>query len=128
MPVSPSPEIPRKARPKVSEGRRRFWSPFHVFRATVVFPSLLLFAISIAAQDRALISGDIEDRQDNPIAGTQVILRNDSLRVERSTVTNSDGLYFFAEVVPAEGYVVTSTAAGLIFAPTSVKFDVEVGE
>ena len=99
-----------------------------MFRATIVVPYLLFFAISIAAQDRALISGDIEDRQDNPIAGTQVILRNDSLRVERSTVTNSDGLYFFAEVVPAEGYIITSTAAGLIFAPSSVKFDVEVGE
>ena len=29
-----------------------------------------------------LISGDIEDRQDNPIAGAHVILRNDGLRVD----------------------------------------------
>ena len=100
-------------------------------RATKVVLALAIVVstpVIILAQDRALISGDVEDRQDTPISGVQVVLRNDSLRIERSTTTNSDGLYFFAEVVPAEGYVITTTGSGLTFAPASVKFDVEVGE
>src|SRR5271166_5415681 len=80
------------------------------------------------AQDKALISGDAEDQQDVPVSGVQVTLQNPSLRVERTTTTNSDGYYFFAEVSPAEGYVITASAPGLTFAPQSVKFDVEVGE
>ncbi len=102
-----------------------------MLRATQVVLVLALFlsaSVFTLAQDRALISGDVEDRQDTPISGTQVVLRNASLRIERTTTTNSDGLYFFAEVVPAEGYVITATYAGLAFLPASVKFDVEVGE
>jgi|SRR5271157_1749494 len=102
-----------------------------MLRATKVVLSIAIFvstSVCVFAQDRALITGDVEDRQDTPISGVQVVLRNDSLRIERSTTTNSDGLYFFAEVVPAEGYVITTTGSGLTFAPASVKFDVEVGE
>ena len=62
------------------------------------------------AQDRALISGDTEDKQDTPVSGVLITLRNNSLRVARTTTTNSDGLYFFAEVVPAEGYVMSASA------------------
>ena len=80
------------------------------------------------AQDRALISGDSEDSQDVPVAGVQVTLKNASLRVERTTTTNADGYYFFAEVSPAEGYVITASAPGMTFAPQSVTFDVQVGE
>ena len=92
----------------------------------VVFLSTCL-GVSLA-QDRALISGDAEDAQDVPVAGVQVTLQNPALRVERTTTTNSDGFYFFAEVSPAEGYVITASAPGMTFAPQSVKFDVEVGE
>jgi len=80
------------------------------------------------AQDKALISGDAEDLQDVPVSGVQVTLQNPSLRVERTTTTNSDGFYFFAEVSPAEGYVIAASSPGMTFAPQSVKFDVEVGE
>ena len=107
------------------------WGRTEMLRATKVALALTIFVsafICTLAQDRALISGDVQDRQDTPISGAKVVLRNDSLRIERSTTTNSDGLYFFAEVVPAEGYVITSTAPGLTFSPASVKFDVEVGE
>ena len=102
-----------------------------MLRATKVALALAIVVstpVIILAQDRALITGDVEDRQDAPISGVQVVLRNDSLRIERSTTTNSDGFYFFAEVVPAEGYIVTTTGPGFTFAPASVKFDVEVGE
>jgi carboxypeptidase family protein len=102
-----------------------------MLRATKVVLALAIVVstpVIILAQDRALISGDVQDRQDTPISGVHVVLRNESLRIERSTTTNSDGLYFFAEVVPAEGYVITTTGSGLTFAPASVKFDVEVGE
>src|SRR3974390_2751429 len=107
------------------------WGRTEMLRATKVALALTIFIsgfICTLAQDRALISGDVQDRQDTPISGARVVLRNDSLRIERSTTTNSDGFYFFAEVVPAEGYVVTTTGPGLTFAPASVKFDVEVGE
>ncbi|HWS96167.1 MAG TPA: carboxypeptidase regulatory-like domain-containing protein [Candidatus Methylomirabilis sp.] len=102
-----------------------------MLRATKVALALAIVVstpVIILAQDRALITGDVEDRQDTPVSGVQVFLRNDSLRIERSTTTNSDGYYFFAEVVPAEGYVVTTTGPGFTFAPASVKFDIEVGE
>ncbi len=90
---------------------------------------LVIVASSFSlAQDRALISGDAEDNQDTPVPGIRVTLHNESLRVERSTTTNSDGFYFFAEVAPAEGYVITADAPGMAFAPQKVKFDVEVGE
>ena len=82
-------------------------------RATVLATVVTLFAVCAVAQDRALISGDSEDQQDTPVSGVRITLRNESLRVERTTTTNSDGLYFFAEVVPAEGYVMTATAPGM---------------
>ena len=97
-------------------------------RATLVLVVVVSATLCSLAQDRALISGDAEDNQDTPVAGVQVTLRNPSLRVERTTTTNSDGYYFFAEVTPAEGYEITATESGMSFAPQSVKFDVEVGE
>jgi Carboxypeptidase regulatory-like domain len=89
---------------------------------------LLILVLGSQAQDRALITGDATDNQDTPVPGVQVTLRNDSLRVARATTTNADGLYFFAEVVPAEGYVIEASAPGLSFSPPRVKFDVQVGE
>ena len=98
-------------------------------RRATVFAFVLIAASSLSlAQDRALISGDAEDKQDTPVPGVRITLRNDSLRVERTAITNSDGLYFFAEVTPAEGYVIAAEAAGMEFAPQSVTFVVEVGE
>jgi hypothetical protein len=98
-------------------------------RRATFFAFVLIAASSLSlAQDRALISGDAEDKQDTPVPGVRIILRNDSLRIERTTITNSDGLYFFAEVTPADGYVVAADAAGMEFAPQSLKFEVEVGE
>jgi hypothetical protein len=97
-------------------------------RATILFIVVISATLGGLAQDRALISGDTEDNQDTPVAGVQVTLRNPSLRVERTTTTNSDGYYFFAEVTPAEGYEIAASETGMTFAPQSVKFDVEVGE
>ena len=97
-------------------------------RATFLAVYLFVVVLDSQAQDRALISGDVSDKQDTPIPGVQVTLRNESLRVERVTSTNADGLYFFAEVVPAEGYVTEASAPGMSFAPHGVRFEVQVGE
>jgi Carboxypeptidase regulatory-like domain len=99
-----------------------------MWRASLVMLFLSTCTAVGVAQDKALISGDTEDLQDVPVSGVQVTLQNPSLRVERTTTTNSDGFYFFAEVSPADGYVITASAPGMTFAPQSVKFDVEVGE
>ena len=96
--------------------------------ATILVSVLLAGSLSSLAQDRALITGDAEDKQDTPVPDVRIVLRNDSLRIERSTTTNSDGLYFFADVAPAEGYVISAEAPGMEISPRSVKFDVEVGE
>ena len=97
-------------------------------RAT--FLALFLAACFTAslAQDRALISGYAEDKQDTPVPGVEITLSNPALRIQRTTTTNSDGLYLFAEVAPAESYVITASVSGMSFAPQGVKFDVEVGE
>jgi len=98
-------------------------------RRVTAFAFVLIAASSLSlAQDRALISGDAEDKQDTPVPGVRVTLRNDSLRIDRTTTTNSDGLYFFAEVTPAEGYIIAAEASGMEFAPQSVRFEVQVGE
>jgi hypothetical protein len=96
---------------------------------TVVL-TLVLASASVwgSAQDRAIISGDCVDAQDTPVRGVQITLRNESLRITRTTTTDSDGLYLFAEVVPAEGYVIKAAAPGLTMTPPQVKFSVEVGE
>lgn len=75
---------------------RRFGGPLSIRRATTLAALLVLFSIGSLAQDRALISGDTEDKQDTPVSGVLITLRNDSLRVARTTTTNSDGLYFFS--------------------------------
>jgi hypothetical protein len=97
-------------------------------RATILAFFLIAAAAFGFSQDRALIIGDAENEQDTPVPGIRIALRNDELRVDRSTTTNSDGVYFFAEVAPAEGYVVAAELPGMVIAPKSVKFDVEVGE
>ena len=97
-------------------------------RAIILAFFLIAAAASSLSQDRALITGDAEDNQDTPVSGVRITLHNDELRTDRTTTTNSDGLYFFAEVTPAEGYVITADAPGMNFAPKSVKFNVEVGE
>jgi hypothetical protein len=99
-----------------------------MMRATILIVITISATLCGIAQDRALISGDTEDKQDVPVAGVHVTLQNPSLGVERNTTTNADGYYFFAEVAPAEGYVVTASLPGMAFAPQTVKFDIEVGE
>lgn len=97
-------------------------------RATILAFVLVAGSALSLGQDRALISGDAEDKQDTPVPDVRVTLRNESLRIERTTTTNSDGLYFFAEVTPAEGYVISAEAPGMAFAPQNLRFEVQVGE
>jgi len=112
-----------------SLGGRGFGGHSQVMNRGMFLAGYLFVAVlGSQAQDRALISGDAVDTQDTPVAGVEVALRNDSLGVARTTSTNADGLYFFAEVAPAEGYVIEASAPGISFAPQRVKFEVQVGE
>ena len=110
------------------QGGRCSGAPKVMKRATFLLLYCWLAMGLCMAQDRALISGDATDQQDTPVPGVQIRLSNESLRVDRTTTTNADGLYFFAEVVPADGYIIEASTPGMSFAPQRVKFDVQVGE
>jgi hypothetical protein len=97
-------------------------------RNALLFLLLLLVTVLSRAQDRAMIMGDAADEQDVPIASVQLTLRNGSLGIQRTTSTNADGLYFFAEVPPADGYTITALIAGVNFSPAVVKFNLQVGQ
>jgi hypothetical protein len=110
------------------EGRLKDGDPMK--RAILVAVCLLAATVCTFGQERALISGGAEDNQDAPIEGVEITLSNDSLgpKATRTTHTNSDGLYFFPEVVPLQGYTIEVKKSGLSFSPPNVQFDVEVGE
>src|SRR5271165_2057041 len=63
------------------------WSLPSMRHATILVLVLLAGSLSSLAQDRALITGDAEDKQDTPVPDVRIVLRNDSLRIERSTTT-----------------------------------------
>src|SRR5208283_3903673 len=95
---------------------------------TVLCTLLGVLSVCALAQEKALITGDVEDQQDRPVAGTLLHLRNKALRVDRKTTTDSGGIFFFSDVSAADGYVMTAEAPWPKFAPESQKFVVQVGE
>jgi len=98
-------------------------------RHALVFMTLLAgLSVGGLTQEKALITGDVEDQQDKPIANAVLHLRHKELRVDRKTTTDSGGLFFFADVDPADGYIMSAEAPGAKFAPESQKFAVQVGE
>ena len=61
--------------------------------------SLVLLAAPASAQfDTAQVSGAIQDSSGAVLPGADVVLVNESTRLERRTVTNETGLYTFANV------------------------------
>src|SRR5438067_12608235 len=66
--------------------------------------SPLLFA----ATQNAVLYGVVYDAAGNPAAGVSVSLENSAIGMARTTVTDSDGSYNFAEVPPAENYTLSA--------------------
>jgi hypothetical protein len=87
-------------------------------------------AVAARAQDKALITGDVVNAQDQPMAGVRVTLQNDELGVKRTFTTDNDGTYFFASVGPADGYriIAVTDAPSVKFSPAEVPINVQVGE
>ena len=61
-----------------------------VFLLAAVLPGMLL------AQTSGSISGKVTDDEGKPIAGADVTVTSEALGIERSSVTDANGLYTFA--------------------------------
>jgi hypothetical protein len=96
---------------------------------TIICVICIIVLAQATAQDKAVLMGDAQDHREKPIPGLKITLRNEALRIDRSTLTDADGLYFFADVTPAEGYIIAVDSPGVKFALSSLPaFNVEVGE
>jgi Carboxypeptidase regulatory-like domain len=92
--------------PSRSRGARTLLAGILFVVATALFgPHRCVFAQSSSAG----VNGVVTDPGGAVVAGVQVILKNVDTNVERVTVSNSTGVYFFAEVPPAR-YTLTFTA------------------
>jgi hypothetical protein len=91
--------------------------------ATVVFFSS---PHALAQGSSAGVNGVVTDPGGAVVSGTKVTLKNVATNVERDTVSNGTGDYFFNEVPPAR-YTLTFTAAGFN-SETIAGFDVGVAQ
>jgi len=81
----------------------------HHLNLFLTFTLVLLSALPmLAATQNATVYGTVYNASGNSEAGITVSLANPSLGFQRTTTTGSDGSYNFAEVPPAEGYVLTA--------------------
>jgi hypothetical protein len=81
----------------------------HHLKLFLTFTLVLLSALPmLAATQNATVYGTVYNASGNSEAGITVSLANPSLGFQRTTTTGSDGSYNFAEVPPAEGYVLTA--------------------
>jgi hypothetical protein len=86
--------------------------------------SVIIAAISSAYGQTAQLSGVVRDPSQAVVAGASMTVRNDETRVERVTLTNSEGVYDVPFLAPG-AYTVTVQAPG--FRPVErngVKLDV----
>ena len=84
---------------------------FSYSRWLVCIAALLMMAASallFAATQNAVLYGVVYDAAGNPAAGVNVSLENSAIGMARTTVTDSDGSYNFAEVPPAENYTLSA--------------------
>ena len=84
---------------------------FSYSRWLVCIAALLMMAASpllFAATQNAVLYGVVYDAAGNPAAGVSVSLENSAIGMARTTVTDSDGSYNFAEVPPAENYTLSA--------------------
>ena len=76
-------------------------------RALVLVFVIIGVSSSILAQE-AEVRGDAADLKGNPVPEVLLRLQNDSLGIDRTTKTKSNGQYSFFFVPPASGYVMTA--------------------
>jgi hypothetical protein len=63
--------------------------------------AVLLPAAASAQSSSSAVNGVVTDSNQSVLAGAKVTLKNVDTNVERTTVTNNTGDYFFSSVVPA---------------------------
>ena len=88
----------------------------HAKNLAVVIVAALLILVGapalFAATQNAVLYGTVYDAAGNPAAGVTVALDNPAIGFARTTSTDTDGSYNFAEVPPAENYDLSATRAG----------------
>ena len=83
-------------------------------RAICVFAVLAFVAALAAAQSTSLLNGSVTDPSGATVGGAKIILTDPATGLQRTTTSNSAGLYQFLDVPPGD-YRLEATASG--FAP-----------
>lgn len=86
----------------------------------------LCCSISFAQNSSSGINGIVVDPSGAAVPGAKIALKNVNTNVERNTVSNGTGDYFFTNVPPAR-YVLTVSAAGFT-SETISSFEVGVAQ
>ena len=82
-------------------------------RLIFAFAILLLVTPAIfAATQNAVVYGTVYDATGSPLAGVSVTMENAAIGFTRTTTTDADGSYNFAEVPPAEDYRLSAARDG----------------
>src|SRR5262245_10248006 len=82
-------------------------------RLIFAFAMLLLAAPgTFAATQNAVVYGTVYDSTGSPLAGVSVTMENAAIGFTRTTTTDADGSYNFAEVPPAEDYRLSAAREG----------------
>src|ERR1700733_13771460 len=98
------------------------WVACFIFAIAAVFAPANLLAQSSSSA----VNGVVTDANQGVLGGAKITLKNVDTNVERSTVTNGTGDYFFNSVVPAR-YTLTFMASGFETETISA-FDVGVAQ
>jgi hypothetical protein len=87
----------------------------HATRLVLLLFTVLLFPIPFSAQSNltAGVRGTVAAREGGGrILGARVFVRNETLRVERTIVSDDEGNFALEGLPPGEGYTVEASAAG----------------
>ncbi len=87
-------------------------------RAIAVFTALALLATLVAAQSTSSLNGSVTDASGAAVAGAKITLTDASTGLQRTSTSNTAGLYQFLDVPPGD-YRLDAAAAG--FAPFLVE-------
>src|SRR4051812_3563562 len=82
--------------------------------------ALLVATPAFAASQNVVVYGSVYDVSGTPMQGVTITLENRSLGISRTTTSDDDGSYNFAEVPPAEGYRITAIKS-------TTKIDIRAG-
>lgn len=96
------------------------------FISTALAAIILLSTSGIAQTSSSSINGVVTDPAQEVVPGAKVVLRNVATNVERTTISNGAGDYFFSSVPPAR-YTLTFSASNFQ-KETIAAFDVAVAQ